>query len=198
MNTLERVKTKMQELRDMKERELQEIRQMQAETNAAIAVAEKQMQSAAEKLDNDGFVQAKRERQAAADKLEMLNRREAQLVTKEFITEGESDKIIDSLLEYEGELEAEFKKDVEVHLEALRGLREKYLEAVEDTEQTIREWTRDIHRNYDSRGETSWYDPVTGQYTTRSSEPVAVHPLGFHGCHAAELVGSFLQKYERQ
>lgn len=198
MTTLEKVKAKMQELMDKKEKELQDIRQMQAETNAAIAVAEKQMQSAAEKLDNDGFVQAKRERQAAADKLEMLNRREAQLVTREFLTEGESDAVIDSLLEYEGELEAEFKKAVEVHLEGLRGLREKYLEAVEDTEKTISTWTNEIHRNYDTRGSVHFTDAETGRQTTRSATPVAVHPLGFHGCHAAELVGDFLQRYERQ
>lgn len=198
MNTLEKVKDQMQKLTDAKAAELQAIQEKQEAQRAAITEAEKVMQQASEKLEDKLFAAAKAEKEKAETVLDMLNRREVQLVGKTFISEEESDKIIDSLLEYEGELETEFKRSAEVHLEALRELREEYLESVEDTERTITTWTQTIHKNYDTRGSVTRYDPVTGKMTTRSDTPVPVHPLGFHGCYAAELVGDFLQRYERQ
>lgn len=199
MNTLEKVKVKMRELTDAKAAELREIQEKQETQRAAITEAETAMQQASEKLDDKGYSEAKAEKEKAETVLDMLNRREVQLVGKTFISEQESDAVIDSLLAFEDELAETFRKAVEGPLEKLKKLCGDYFAGVEAAEQTIRTWEHDIHRNYRYIGGVSAHDPATGEPAKRSDKPQPVRPLGpFHGCHDAELVERFLQKIERQ
>ena len=193
-NTLQEVKSRMAEMTQSKLDQLAEIRNKQAEARAKLDTADKAMKDATERMSLDDYASAKEAKHEAQTALDMYTGRYAQIERQEYISEEESDKIIDSLLAYENHLDEDFKKTAAEQLKVLAALYREYMDAVADTEETIYLWTETIHANYNSRGGTAYRDPVTGSYTYRSEKPLPVHKTQYKGCAEALQMGTYLEQ----
>ncbi len=191
---LEEVKNRMREMQDSKAAQLETIRQKQEEARTQIEAAALAMKQATEEMDVDSYEEAKNRKHKAQTALDMYNGRYKQIQQQEYISEADSDKVVDSLLEYEKTLAEDFKAAAAVHLKKLAELLKDYREAVKDTEWTLTSWQRDIHANYNTRGGTTYYDEFTGQHTHRSPRPVPVHQMQYTGCSEAAQLGDYLEK----
>lgn len=192
--TLQEVKTRMQEMKAAKAAELDEIQQKKLDAQTAKEAAELAIKDATERMDLDDFEKAKQARRRAQSAIDMYAGRYKQIAAQEYISEEDSDKVIDSLLAYEDTLTADFKEALAGHLKTLEGLLEGYRGAIADTENIMTLWQQDIHANYNTRGAGSYTDPLTGMTTTRSPRPVPVHRMPFTGCSEAGRLGEYLQK----
>lgn len=126
--------------------------------------------------------------------LKMYSEKLEQVKKQEYITEQESDAVIDSLLDYEKILEKDFVADIKAPIIELRKILNDYFGAVRETEQTIRTWETQIHANYSTRGATFWTDKETGKTTDRSNKPVLVHSIPYDGCGTAISLNEYLNK----
>ena len=191
---LDEVKNRMKEMQDSKAAQLETIRQKQAEARSQIEAAALAMKQATEEMNVDSYEEAKNRKRKAQTALDMYNGRYEQIKQQEYISEAESDSVVDSLLEYEKTLAEDFKAAAAVHLKKLAELLKDYRAAVQDTESTLTSWQRDIHANYNSRGLSSRVDPLTGQNTYRMERPIPVHSMPYTGCAEAERMGDYLKK----
>lgn len=191
---LDEVKDRMKEMQDSKAAQLETIRQKQAEARTQIEAAALAMKQATEEMNVDSYEEAKNRKRKAQTALDMYNGRYEQISKQEYISEAESDSVVDSLLEYENQLAEDFKAAAAVHLKKLAGLLKDYKAAVQDTESTLTAWQLDIHANYNTRGTAMYTDALTGQQTHRSPQPYPVHRLPYTGCVEAERMGEYLKK----
>ncbi len=191
---LEEVKSRMKEMKDNKAAQLEKIQQKQAEARTQIEAAALAMKQATENIDVDSYEEAKSKKRKAQTALEMYNGRYEQIRAKELISEADSDKVIDSLLEYENQLAADFKAAAAVHLKKLAELLKDYRATVQDIEHTLAIWQHDIHANYSTRGATTYYNEFTGTHTDRSPQPIPVHRSVYIGCAEAGRLEEYLKK----
>ena len=191
---LEDVKNRMRDMIASKAALLETIRQKQTEARSQIEAAALDMKQATEEMNVDSYEEAKNRKRKAQTALDMYNGRYEQISKQEYISEAESDSVVDSLLEYEKQLAEDFKAAAAVHLKKLAELLKDYKAAVRDTEDTLTSWQRDIHANYNTRGGASFFDEFTGQHTNRSPQPYPVHRLPYTGCAEAERMGNYLEK----
>lgn len=192
---LDEVKNRMKEMQDSKAAQLETIQQKQAEARNQIEAAALAMKQAMEDMNVDGYEEAKNRKSRAQIALDMYNGRYEQIKQQEYISETESDSVVDSLLEYENQLEEDFKAAAGVQLKKLAELLKDYKAAVQDVESILTSWQRDIHANYNTRGRTTYTDALTGQQTYRSPHPVPVHRGGaYTGCPEAGRMEDYLKK----
>jgi hypothetical protein len=191
---LETTKQRMQELRESRAAQLAAISQKQEEAHAQIKQAADDMRSATEEMNVDKYEEAKHRKQRAQIALDMYTGRKAQLEKQEIITEAESDAVIDGLLDYEKELEVDFKAALAGYLRQLKPLYNAYKDEIAAVERTLSEWQGDIHANYRSRGGAFRTDPETGRMTDRMDKPYAVHMLPYSGCNEAIRLEHYLEK----
>lgn len=189
------VRDKISELRKERQEELELIETMQQKAREDIALAEVHMKEASEALDADKFEQSEADKKKAETALKMYDSREYQIRRKEYLTEQESDAIIDSLLGYEHSLNATLRVEIYEHVPAMRKALEAYTAEVELIERTIVEWTNTIHANYRSRGR-SLYTTETGEQTDRSPNPIPVHIGMFVGSPEAIRLSEYLTKID--
>lgn len=192
-NRLQLVKEKMASIKAARDAKIAEIALKQDAARKDLQAAEAAMQSATEIMDVDRYADGSKKRERAQAELEMLSGIADRIMMQENISEQESDKVVDSLLEYELQLEAEFKAAVKEPMKKLNAICEAYRGAVRDTEATISAWTRDVHRNFSTRGGTLYFDPELGRHTDRSPVPVPVHPVDFIGCDEALRLAAYLR-----
>lgn len=185
---VEEVKARMQEMQQKKAGELETVRQRQQEAQTQKEAAELAIREATDSMDLEAYEEAKTAKRKAQTAIDMYSGKYAQISKQEYISEADSDKVIDSLLAYENELAAGFKAAVAEPLKKLDELQRTYFDAVEDVEQTIRAWTDNIHANYRSAG-TIYAE--TG--TNRSPHPVAVHTTPYTGCGEAHRLAQYLK-----
>ena len=191
---LDEVKNRMKEMQDSKAAQLETIRQKQEEARTDREAADLAIKEATEHMNLEAYAEAKDAKRKAQTALDMYNGRYKQIKQQEYISEAESDSVVDSLLEYEKQLAEDFKAAAAVHLKKLAELLEDYKAAVQDTEDTITAWQRDIHANYNTRGAMTRTDPLTGEQTHRSERPIAVHTMPYTGCPEADRMGHYLEK----
>lgn len=192
-NLTQEVKKRMRELMEAKSAQLAEIESRTAEARARLEAAGAAIQKATEEMNVDSYETAKAQAAKAQAALDMYTARYDQLKAKEYISEAESDKVIDSLLEYERELEADFKAAMVAPLQKLAKLHADYVAAVNDAENTMAAWQQDIHVNYRTRGSMTREDPLTGERTDRMERPVPVHRMYYGGCDEAARLGRYLE-----
>ena len=188
MTTLQEVKARMAEMIEKKNAELAEIRAKTEETAAEIAEAEERIKAATAEMNLAAYEKAVEAKQKASVALDMYNAKFDQLQKAEYISEAESDAVIDSLLDYEKTLEVDFKIDLEQMLRPVKQILADYMAEVKDTENTIARWQREIHANYKTRGRT-FYN-VNGKHTDRSPKPVPVTERGI--CEEAHKLKGYL------
>lgn len=191
---LQEVKGRMKEMQDRKAADLEKIAEKQDEARTQIEAARLAMSDATEAMDVDAYEEARQKRRKAQTALDMYTGRYNQIKQQEYISEAESDKVIDSLLAYEDALAADFKAAAADPLKKLAELHKAYRDEVRETEQALTEWQQNIHANYNTRGGTTFYDEFTGKHTSRSRKPVPVHAVPYEGCKEAAQLGDYLNK----
>lgn len=192
-NVLQDVKKRIKKMKEDKAAQLETIRQKQGEARSQIEAATQAMKAATEEMNVTAYAAAKEAKHRAQTALDMFNGRYSQIKQQEYISEAESDSVVDSLLEYEEQMAEDFKAAAAVYLAKLAELLKDYRAAVQDTEETLTEWQHDIHANYSTRGAMTRTDPLTGERTDRSETPVAVHMLPYKGCAEAQQMADYLK-----
>lgn len=191
---LQEVKDRIDQLQAAKAAELETISEKQKEIRTQIEMASLAMRKATECMSVDDYETAKAAKRKAQSALDMYGARYKQIEAQEYISESESDHVIDSLLQYEEDLTSQFKTAIVKPLRELEKLRAQYLDEIADTEHTLTVWQRDIHANYLSRGGTSYHDTETDTWTERSNTPIPVHRIPYTGCSESAQMGVYLEK----
>lgn len=187
-NITEEVQQRMQEMISKKQSDLEEIRKKQATVKAQLNTANLAIKDATESMDIDAYERATAAKGKAQTALDMYNGRYLQLQKQEYISEVESDKVIDSLKAYEDQLAEDFRKDIAPLLKKLAVLHTTYIQAVKETEGTMQEWTSAIHYNYRTEG------ALYANGTNRNDKPQPVRLTPYNGCGEAETLGKYLDK----
>lgn len=194
MTALDIVKKQISQMMEEKQAELDNICALQKAAREKAAAAAEEMKIATERMDFDRYETAKETKRKANIALEMYDGRYNQIKTREIISEEESDQAIDRLLEYENQLTADFKEKAASLLQQLDALLETYQAEIRDTEETITLWGNEIHANYRTFGQSSFYDKATGTTIDRSPAPIPVHRMNYTGCDEARKLCAYLNQ----
>lgn len=192
-NTAQEVKARIDEMLARKDADIAEIETKLNEARELIAEADQAIKEATECTCLEKYEGAKRNKVKYENALEMYSERLGQIRRKKLVNEEESDKVIDSLLEYQNALAAEFERNIIEPLKALDNMQAEYQNALAESQSVILEWTQKIHENYISRSGSTRLDKETGKWTNRMERPVAVRSFNYAGCTASVVVGKFLQ-----
>lgn len=144
--------------------------------------------AASEALDVNAYESAQRAYDSAKIKKRMYTTRKEQIMMHDYVTEEESDKVIDSLLEYQDNLSADYAEAIKPHIDALTTLNREYRGAIAEAESVIVTWCSRIHSNH--RSATA----IFADGTNRSETPVPVHRVRFEGIPVSGIIDSFLRK----
>lgn len=185
-NKAAEVASKIERLTATREQDIATIKLHIEESTAKANKARAEMDAATREMDAAAYEKANTARQKAEVALEMYNARLGQLYGAEIVSEEESDKTIEELLTYEAALAADYKQAAEKPLLELKTITAAYMDAVEETEQTIKLWERRIHPNYRNPG------AIYADGTNRSQRPVPVHVLPYLGCEIAVQTQRFI------
>ncbi len=194
---VEEVRQEMEELLKKRQEDLEAIYRLQAAARNEIETAGLALKDAAERMDIAAYTAADQARNTARIGLEMYQARQQQILKKELITEAESDKAINRLLDYERQLSDEFEAAMIAPLVQLAELQRGYMARIREVESVLSAWQRDIHANYDTRGKTLYVDEITGERTSRSKRPVPVHAMTYRGCDTSLKVEDWLRNQMR-
>ena len=191
-NKVQEVQQRIKEMTEKKQAELEAIAEKKGEAQTRKELAEARLKAATEQMDLEAYEEAKEDIRKAKTAIDMYAGRYKQISQQEYISEEESDKVIDSLLDYEKELDEQFVVDIKEPLERLLEIVRNYKAAIKDTEMTIRSWETNIHANYTSRGLMQRYDEA-GQLTDRYKDPHYVHQPFYDGCKEAHQLENYLK-----
>ncbi|MBQ4467066.1 MAG: hypothetical protein II918_02490 [Firmicutes bacterium] len=196
INVAKDVKEKMHQIKDAKAAQLNEIQEKKAAAMAELEKAWEDIKSAVASLDSKAYGKAKQHKADAENAIEMFDERYKQLKEQALIEEAESDKIIDSLLQYEEDLSYDFIAEITPLVKQLAKLHRDYVKAVAEAEGTISSWERSICANHRTWGRSLRHDSETGKLTDRSEKAVPVHILPYEGCQEAAQLASYLKRSE--
>ena len=192
-NTREQVTEQLKTLVEDKQQRLSTLQQKLSDAYKRMDEATNDMAAATVDMDLEACEKAKDRKRKAASDIEIYNAFLNKLQSQAVITEEESDKVIDSLLEYERGLSADFEATTSAALYELSETLKAYQEEIRQTELLMNLWTREIHANYNTRGTSSYFDPETGTRTYRSPDPVPIRSKAFRGCELSTVIESFLR-----
>lgn len=191
-NTMQKVQEQIKQLKDIRKQDLLKIQIELNEAQAELKAADLDIKKATESMDYDAYEAAIRRKNRAQFAIDMYSGRYRQLEDKEYISEEESDRVIDSLLAYEEEITAKFEENIKVPLKTLEKLQADYEQEIDAIETTMRTWQGDIHANYNTRGATMYKDEKTGKMTYRSNRAIPVHRTRYEGSEASQLLRDIL------
>lgn len=155
--------------------------------------ANKSLEAATTQMNIDNYADAKVAASHAQTRIEMYSGRLQQIKEQEYISTTDSDRIIDSLLDYEKELEAQLDDAVAEPIEKIRAILTDYLNEVEEVEATLKYWTHNIHVTHKSRNGKKRIDPDTGEYTCVMEKPQRIRFTPYTGGSTAAALKSFLR-----
>lgn len=177
-DTVTEVKTRIDKYVADREHEVAEIDQHISEAEESKATAEADLQAAIGATNQADYNSAKEAIESAQNVIDMYTERRAQLIGKEFISEAESDAVIDSLLEYKKDSDAALVAALVEECAKIRTIIDKYKGEYKDMYDTIRTWEGEIHPNYRRFGVT--YAPGH-----EPKDPCPVHIPQMHGAVGA-------------
>lgn len=192
-NTRQEVQERIKTMQDKKAQELLNIQLKLDEARTEREAADLAIKEATEHMNLEAYEEAKGRKRKAQTAIDMYSGRYKQIEAQEYISEAESDSVIDSLLAYEKEIAAKFEADIAAPLKALEKLQADYAQEVAATEATLETWQRDIHANYNTRGAATYFNKETGEHTTRSATPYPVHRTRYEGCSASSIISEMLK-----
>lgn len=184
------VKARMEEMQTRKRDDLAAIEQKKIEAQAQKDAAELAIKTATERMDLEGYEEAKAARTRAQMVIDMCAGRYKQISAQEYVSEEESDRVQDSLAEYRTKIAEDFKTAICEPLRTLAKLLEDYKAEDMAVSATMRTWANEIHANY--RNPFTTYSE-TG--TNRSQKPVPVEMIILPRCGEAgrleRMLGDF-------
>lgn len=191
----EEVRQQMRKLRDQKTSELAEADARLNEARMAVQEARTRSEEMTAIMDLDGYTKAQEDLKKATIAEQMYKGKIDQLQAKRYITEAESDAVIDSLLAYEDTLGQSFETILGTKLKELKKAMDSYRTEIQNVEDLITEWCGSVYPNY--RSATSTYTDADGNTTNRFPTPRPVHLVPFTGNSASEMLNDFLNKMWR-
>lgn len=193
---LEEVKGKIKDIENKRISDKLEVQEAIAKARADEADAHKALADAATMLDAAAYNDAADREYKAHLLVKMHEEKARQIQEQKDISEEESDKVIDGLLEYSKKLDRDFTAVIKEKAEELRQLQDAYAAEAQDVEYTINYWCDHIHKNYNTRGRTTYY--VDGKPTHRSPEPVPVimRRGPWIGCQYSNALMDFLSRLD--
>lgn len=195
-DTVTQIQEKMQDLKEKRRAEVEFITSQLEQAEAEYMAANNEMKEAMEQTDLARYTEAKRAQLDAKNKTEMFSGRLKQIRAKEYLTEAESDEVIDSLLQYEEEIATKYGNKTAEIIATLKNVHKEYRDAVNAAERTISQWTNEIHANYNSRGRGTYTDSFTGETTQRSKTPIPVRVVPYTGSKRSAVIDNFLRKVD--
>ncbi len=186
-NRAKEVQAQIKALREEKEAELNAIQQKTAEIKEDLVKARERMAVSVNDLDLPKYEAAAAAVKKAETAIEMYSARHQIIQKREYISEEESDKVIDSLLAYEEVLSSAFKAKMDTSLKELAKVYEDYKGSIKEAEDTILTWTGTIHANYRA-AHTTYHDG-----TNRSPNPVPVRMSPYDGCTESKQLADYLR-----
>lgn len=190
-NFVEETKKRITEMIETKRADLETAQQKEQEARAEIAAATEQIKAATAAMNLEEFEAATNRRNKAKTAASMYAAKAEQIRQQEYVTEEESDRVIDQLLDHEEKLYKDFIDAINGPLEQIRETCSRYIDGVTDTENTIRTWTKDIHANYRSRVTTF------KNGTNRGDTPQPVHVAPFTGGPLYHTAREFIEAADR-
>ena len=188
-NTAAEVRKRIEEMLEEQTRQMDVIQERIEAERKAEAEARTTIEQAVADLDFDRNHEAKRALEQAIERRELLSKRVEMLRSRKLVTEEESDRVIDSLLQYEKDLAAEYVAGLSKILSQLEEITNNYDADVKEAEGVILKWTQQVFPNY--RSETAMYQ---GGTTNRAPYPVAVHTTAYLGCDESIITKEFVKK----
>ena len=188
-NTAAEVRKRIEEMLEEQTRQMDVIQERIEAERKAEAEARTTIEQAVADLDFDRNHEAKRALDNAIERRELLSKRAELYRSRKLVTEAESDRVIDSLLQYEKDLAAEYVAGLSKILSQLEEMTSNYAANVDEAERAILSWTQNIFPNY--RSDSSRYQ---GGTTNRAPYPVAVHTTAYLGCDESIITKEFVKK----
>lgn len=167
-----------------------EVNAIETQINEAGAEIEKQKRVQHEAMQRTDAPAYRRAKEAIADAeaaMEMYCMRRDQIHAKEYISEQDSDAVINDLLKYEDDLAIEYEKAIKEPIERLQKIHDEYTSLVKETEKAIKRWTSEIHSYHHVPTMTR------PDGSDRSEEPVPVHRIPYAGCDVSSRVEKALR-----
>lgn len=184
----QQVKERIEDLTAKRTADLDLISNRQSEAQERLKAAEIALHDAAESMDINAYEKALTAKRKAQTEIDMYAAKYEQIQRQEYVTEAESDAVIDSLLDYETNLTVDFESAIAEPLKQLQALLDKYREEINSTEWIIQEWTGKIHYNYLNR-----FGGTYSNGSRRSPQPIPVRGKTYGGCEASQKVNTFLR-----
>lgn len=188
---LEDIRELMADLVKKRTAQLEEIQRKLKETQHKLEEADAAIASATVNADLPAYEKGTAAKSKLETALSMYTARLKLIRDGEYISEAESDAVIDRLLAYEEQINDRFLADIAGPIESLKNIYSAYAAEVTGTEETLSTWQREIHANYNSRGSAIYYD-ANGNTTYRSDKPVPVHLMRYTGCDEAKRLRNYL------
>lgn len=185
LTTVETVRKKMKALTMQRAQDAAEIREQIANFKCDLCAAEEAKEQAVKEMNVDSYATAEADISKINSALRMYEARRKQLEGLELVEEAESDRIIDTLISYEDDLNRGLDADIMPHLEALAEILHRYQCATADAEAALTEWQNTIHGNYRTFGRSNH---------PRSEYPVPVHITPYTGSDNAVMLDTYLNK----
>lgn len=181
-----KVQNDIERLKDERVQQMQKIDALIADADKRMRNEEEVQKEAAKNLDMEGHKESLKRQRDAFDEINMLNARKDQLICNHYVSEAESDKVIDDLFAYEDDIAKEFDAAAAALIRKLQQIYDDYCAKVEEAESTMRRWTYEVHPNYRNFG-TTYADG-----TNRANTPQPCRLTPYFGNALSQKVGNFL------
>ena len=176
MTTLQEVKQQIKEIMKKKHDDFAKAQEMFDAAKSALEKASEAKEKATAEMDLETFHTATADAEKAQAELEMYEGKLKQLEQQKYITEAESDAVIDSLLDYEKKIMTDFETAVASVYEDLDKLLTNYKHEIKEIEATLHYWEKHIHANYLLYGNRR-IDKETGRRLGRKDRPQPIRPF---------------------
>lgn len=190
-NKATEITKRIKAMQEKKQNELDLVSAKQKKAEDDLRTIRQTIKKAAGALDIDAYEAAKKDLNKTMLTVEMCKDKSVELQKQEYISEAESDAVIDELLGYEEKLEKEFLEAIAEPLQELRDLLKDYKAAVREAENVIVKWCSEIRANYRST------NSIYTRKAQKSDRAVPVRFVPFEGCGEAIRLEHYFDKEKK-
>ncbi len=190
-NVLLKVLDRITQIKKEIAEESQKIIEKEREINDQLRINDEEKKESARLMDIKRYeVAEERERKLKTEKA-MYHAKYEQSKNWERVTESESDEVINSLLEYEKQVNDAFKQEFFKLMKETIKLNRAYQQEIRTVENTFIDWTSNIHPNF--RHQLHLYEMDPGLASAKVDYPVPVHRTNFIGCLESVRFDEFIK-----
>ncbi len=188
-NFCDQIMAKIEALEAAKQKDFAIITEKKEKTFLEIEKQRNIMKQAAAQLDGELYAEAKNEIRDLSTQAKMYEDRLKQLAEKNQVSEEDSEKTIQAIVDYERAIKENYEKNIIPALLSIEDITKKYLNEVSKAEIALNSWTTRIRPNYISFT-GAIFGGVNG--SNKSDKPVPVHPGGYYGGELVQAITNFL------